>query len=67
MLFSKSLLLTLCCKMLLNMYENSIYLHFYLFSIYITFSLGSGKGKKTFMQHEQPTLKNMLKYETGQL
>lgn len=49
------------------MYENSIYMLFYLFLIYITFSLGSGKGKKTFMQHEQPILKNMLNYETDQL
>lgn len=39
-------------------------MHFYLFSIYSTFYVGSGKGKQTFMQHEQPTLKNMLKYET---
>lgn len=45
-------------KMLLNMYENSIYMHFHLFSIYSTFSLGSGKGKTVYATRTTNFLKH---------
>lgn len=38
-----------------------------MYMYFMSFSMGGGKGKKTFMQNDQPTFNNVLKYKTDLL